>query len=112
MSRWTGRQLEERRGRRTQTDLADALRRRCPGLGTTQTQVSRWESGQQPRKLVLPHLAAELGCSVDELFDADEDEESEADLDAVLTRQAVATIVRATVAETVTETLERLGLNA
>lgn len=108
MSRWTGLQLEQRRGRRTQTDLADALRRRCPGLGTTQTQISRWESGQQPRKLVLPHLAAELGCSVEELFDADDDEESE--LGAVLTRQVVASIARDTVAETVAETLKKLGI--
>ena len=71
--RFSPEKLEKLRGKRTQTDLAYALRRR--GFGTTQTTISRWESGQEPRSLVLPALAAELGVKVDELYDGDEDEE-------------------------------------
>lgn len=44
------------------------------GHGTTQTTVSRWESGQVPHASMLPSLAAELGCTVDELFDDDDEE--------------------------------------
>lgn len=58
----------------TQHDLASRLRER--GYGTTQTTVSRWESGQEPRGYVLAALAEELGVKVDELFGADEDEEA------------------------------------
>lgn len=72
--RFSGKRLEHLRGRTTQTDLANALRQR--GYGTTQTTVSRWESGQMPHARVLPDLAAELGCTVDELFADDDDEES------------------------------------
>jgi len=60
------------RGNRTQHDLASALRRR--GFGTTQTTVSRWESGQTPRSSVVGALADELGVKPDELFDADDEE--------------------------------------
>lgn len=70
--RFSGAKLEDLRGRTTQHDLAAALRKR--GFGTTQTTVSRWESGQVPRSAVLPALAAELGVTVDELFDEDEAE--------------------------------------
>lgn len=70
--RWSGQRLVDLRGRKTQTDLANALRER--GFGTTQTTISRWESGKVPRGYVLPALAAELGCSVDELFVEDEAE--------------------------------------
>jgi transcriptional regulator with XRE-family HTH domain len=109
MKRWSGENLKEIRGKRNQTSLAAGLQHR--GFGTTQTQVSRWEAGQRPRRYIVEAIAAELGCKVDELFDND-DEESESDLDAVLTRQAVASIARATVAETVAETLKSLGINA
>lgn len=72
--RFSGERLRQLRGRRDQTDLAAALRRR--GFGTTQTQVSRWESGQQPRRYILEALAKELGCKVSDLFE-DADEESD-----------------------------------
>lgn len=75
MSRhFSGTRLETLRGRKTQTDLANGLRSR--GFGTTQTTVSRWESGQMPHSSVLPALAAELGCSVDELFADSDDAEA------------------------------------
>lgn len=73
---WDGTRLTALRGKRPQTDLASALRKR--GFGTTQTTVSRWESGQEPRASVLPSLAAELGVKLDELYGGDEDEESRA----------------------------------
>lgn len=95
MKRWTGLQLREKRGKRNQTSLAAGLQSR--GHGTTQTQVSRWESGQKPHKYILPDIAAELGCSVEELFDQDDDEES--DMSAALTRAAIATVVRETLAQ-------------
>jgi len=67
-------QIREAR-RLTQHDLAHRLRQR--GFGTTQTTVSRWESGQAPRGYVLAALAAELGVTVDELLgSSDEDEEA------------------------------------
>lgn len=59
----------------TQHDLASGLRRR--GFGTTQTTVSRWEDGQQPNARVLPALAAELGCSIVELYGDDDEEDEE-----------------------------------
>lgn len=69
----SGGRLVELRGRTTQTDLASALRKR--GHGTTQTTISRWESGQQqPHASVLYDLAAELGCTVDELYGDDAEE--------------------------------------
>ena len=71
--RFSSEKLVGLRGKRTQTDLAFALRRR--GFGTTQTTVSRWESGQEPRTVVLPALADELGVTVDELYEEDDDEE-------------------------------------
>lgn len=66
MKKFSGEMLETARGRRTQTDLAMALRRR--GFGTTQTQVSRWESGQEPRLYIREALAAELGVRLDDLY--------------------------------------------
>lgn len=71
--RFSSEKLVQLRGRKTQTDLAYALRSR--GFGTTQTTVSRWESGQEPRAQVLPALAAELGVTVDALY-TDDDEEA------------------------------------
>lgn len=75
MARFAHERLPEFRGNLTQTDLANRLR--AKGYGTTQTTVSRWEAGQQPRAYVLPALARELGVSVDDLF---ADDEEEADL--------------------------------
>lgn len=66
--KWNGAKVTELRGRRTQSDLAASLVRR--GHGTTQTQVSRWEAGQKPRKYILPDLAAELGATPDDLFES------------------------------------------
>lgn len=85
---WDGTRLEKLRGRTTQTDLASQLRRR--GFGTTQTTVSRWESGQVPHMSVMPALASELGVTVDELFatdDAEEDRLPSAPLDLHLLEQ-------------------------
>lgn len=73
---FSGQRLERLRGKKTQTDLANALRGR--GFGTTQTTVSRWESGQEPRSYILPALADELDVTVDELYGDDDDEESRA----------------------------------
>lgn len=101
MKRWTGLQLKAIRDKRSQTSLAVGLQNR--GYGTTQTQVSRWESGQKPHNYIVPDIAAELGCTVEELYETDDDEES--DLDTVLTREAKA-VIRATVRET----LEQLEL--
>jgi transcriptional regulator with XRE-family HTH domain len=70
--KWNGAKLEKLRGRKTQVDLAAALRSK--GFGTTQTTVSRWESGQQPRAYIIDALAAEIGCTTRELFDEDEAE--------------------------------------
>jgi transcriptional regulator with XRE-family HTH domain len=70
--RFAHEKLATLRGRKTQTDLAAALRGR--GFGTTQTTVSRWEAGQEPRAAVLPVLAHELGVTVDELFVEDDGE--------------------------------------
>lgn len=67
MPRFAHEKLKELRGRRNQTDLAAAMQRR--GHGTTQTQVSRWEAGQEPRAYILPDLAAELGVTVNDLYE-------------------------------------------
>lgn len=87
MSRYfSGQRLEELRGLKTQTDLASGLRKR--GFGTTQTTISRWESGQMPHSSVLPALAAELNCTVDELYaDADDAEDRLPSLDVHLLEQ-------------------------
>lgn len=66
MTKFSGDKVKELRGSRTQSELAFALNRR--GFGTTQTQVSRWESGQRPRRYILDALAEELGVQPDELF--------------------------------------------
>ena len=71
-TKFDGDKVKELRGRRTQHDLANALRDR--GHGTTQTQVSRWESGQRPRDYILPDLAEELGVTPAELFVAAPDD--------------------------------------
>lgn len=74
--RFSGTRLRELREDRRilQDDLSHRLRTR--GFGTTQAQISRWESGQQPRAYILAALADELGVKVDELYGDDEDEES------------------------------------
>lgn len=63
-----GEKLKAIRGKRAQTDLATAIRKH--GFGTTQTTISRWESGQQPHADVLPYLALELGCQIEDFYDA------------------------------------------
>lgn len=73
--RFVHEKIAELRGKRTQTDLAVALRQK--GYGTTQATVSRWESGQAPRGYVLAALADELGVTIDELY-ADDDEDAAA----------------------------------
>lgn len=82
---FSGSRLEERRLRRrlTQHDLASRLRSR--GFGTTQTTISRWESGQQPNAAVLPALAIELDCSIGELYGPAGDPDDE-EADAPLSR--------------------------
>jgi len=68
MRKFSGQKLREARGKyRTQTELAAALQRR--GHGTTQTQVSRWEAGQEPREYIREALAAELNVKVDDLYE-------------------------------------------
>lgn len=90
MPRFSGQRLRDLRGKRNQTDLAAGLQRR--GFGTTQTQISRWESGQSPRRYILPALAAELGCQVGDLFEAADDEED--DLNAPLTRAVLRAVLQ------------------
>lgn len=70
-----GRRIAQLRNRAhlDQTELAGRLRRR--GFGTTQTTVSRWEWGQQPRRYILSALADELGVTVGDLY-SDEDDAS------------------------------------
>jgi len=65
--RFSGDKLVELRGLTTQTDLANQLRQQ--GYGTTQTTVSRWENGQEPRRYMLKPLAVALGCDIDDLFE-------------------------------------------
>lgn len=68
MQKFSGTKLRKARGKRTQTDVALALQLR--GHGTTQTQVSRWESGQKPHNYILMDIAEVLGLSsTDELFE-------------------------------------------
>lgn len=69
MRRFSGERLKEARGKRNQTDLAAALQRR--GFGTTQTQISRWESGQTPRRYIRAALAEELGVKIGDLYEDD-----------------------------------------
>lgn len=76
MPRFAHEKLPKLRGRLTQTDLANRLRDR--GYGTTQTTVSRWESGQEPRAYMLPVLAEVLGVTVDDLYEPYEDEAGDA----------------------------------
>lgn len=50
----------------TQARLASNL-----GL-KSQSTVAMWENGsRRPPSTMLPRLAAELGCTIDELFDRD-----------------------------------------
>lgn len=70
--RFDGSKLARLRRQQTQTDLANALRGK--GYGTTQTTVSRWESGQEPRPYIIEALAEQLGCKVSELYTDDESE--------------------------------------
>lgn len=74
----SGERIRQYREKRNllQHDLASKLRAR--GYGTTQVTVSRWENGQEPRAHVLPALAQELGCTVDELYDEDDEEAAQA----------------------------------
>lgn len=58
-----------------QTELAARLLKIS---GTTQTQVSRWENGQTPRKYVIAALAKALGVSAVDLYEDVEDEEAAA----------------------------------
>lgn len=51
----------------SQTALAEIL-------GTVQSAVSAWESGEKmPRASQLPALAAALHCTIDELYAGDKD---------------------------------------
>lgn len=98
--RFSGDRLQQLREDRhlLQHDLADRLRRR--GFGTTQTTVSRWENGQEPRASVLSALADELGVTVDELYgDAEDSEAAEmaplaADTFADMLRAEIRAVVR------------------
>lgn len=69
------RQYREQR-RLTQDDLAHAIRQRASGFGTNQVTVSRWEAGQAPHSSVVPHIAAVLGVTVDDLCEAEDDAEA------------------------------------
>lgn len=67
--------LSELRGKRSREVIAHELRRR--GHGTDAKAIWRWEKGHNtPSARVLSDYAAVLGCTVDELFGDDEDEEA------------------------------------
>lgn len=52
----------------TQADVAK-------GVGKAPSLVAMWESGsRQPRADMLPKLARVLGCTIDDLFSAPDDE--------------------------------------
>lgn len=38
-------------------------------LSVNQTAVSKWENGQYPMANKLPEIAKALGCTIDELFE-------------------------------------------
>ncbi len=59
------RKLRQKKGL-TQTQLATNL-----GL-RSQSTIALWENGQRnPPSTILPRLAAELGCTIDELYGRD-----------------------------------------
>ena len=44
-------------------------------LGVDRTAIAKWESGDQhPRVNTIPKLARVLGCTIDDLFDAQANE--------------------------------------
>lgn len=61
------------RKRREAKELSqDALARQ---LNVTQSAVAKWENAESlPRADMLPKLARVLGCSIDDLFGAPDDE--------------------------------------
>jgi transcriptional regulator with XRE-family HTH domain len=61
------------RKRREAKELSqDALARQ---LNVTQSAVAKWENAESlPRADMLPKLARVLGCSIDDLFDTQDDE--------------------------------------
>lgn len=45
------------------------------GVGKTPSLITMWENGsRQPRADMLPKLARVLGCTIDDLFDTQDDE--------------------------------------
>jgi transcriptional regulator with XRE-family HTH domain len=43
-------------------------------VGVRQSTVAMWETGAStPRSVILPKLAEALGCSIDDLFNSDDD---------------------------------------
>jgi transcriptional regulator with XRE-family HTH domain len=69
----------------TQADLAYDLRGR--GVKATPQGIVRWEKGHHmPRAAVIPALADVLGCSMEELYGDDDDEEDA--VASVMTRAA------------------------
>jgi transcriptional regulator with XRE-family HTH domain len=94
-----------------QTELATRLRRH--GLGATQATVSRWENGQEPRAHVLPALAAELSCSIEDLYASEDDEEPDPLSFGVamqrMFERAVAQAMTDAISDAVTEILARVN---
>ena len=76
--RFDGRKLKALRGSRSwdQHKLADAAR--THGVGITQSQVSRYENGQEPGGRNALALAKALDVKVEELYSDDEDEDEAA----------------------------------
>lgn len=68
------------KARMTQEDLAFALRQRTSARTGART-IRRWEIGEStPHSALIPAIAAALGVTVDELYDADDDEEADSAL--------------------------------
>lgn len=76
--RFDGKKLKALRESRSWDQHRLAETARTLGTGITQSQISRYENGQQPGGHNAMAIAKALGVPVDELYDSEADEESRA----------------------------------